>query len=572
MKRIRRQKRVTLPMLMLKWLLIAVLVTAVYALEYRQFIFNRIYRQAQEEHTDHMRQLNDKLSAMNEEQGDFDRLKTAKSILGMYTNFDITLSDVLYEGDRSVHINPAMSVRSHAVSALIDEEGNIAVANDGVMWSVIALDKEGTDKGLYSCTDEEGQIPELDRLFADYYELYEKCGDTGYIEAEIDSIYYDKKERSFIPREGRLVLYRVKNRDDVLLAEPEDKTAEEIREIHITLNDSRYETMEKNSPSQYPHFYASIITGETHETIEKLSTGFFLPNAAKTITDSDYHRNDETNDVFGSSRVYIGGKMYRLNMRFVFDTNAPQVKDFYYRHVAIFAAAALFFAMLLCWRRYVLNKAQYAFEDYQRELTDHLAHDIKTPLMAIGGYTENILDGRLAKDEQQRYLNSILDNVRFTDSIVNRTLYLNRMDTAGKAANERFAAESVLEAVTRKYMPLLNEKNISYSSSGSTELNTDREKFETLIENLLSNAVKYTPANGSVKAVLDKKSIVITNTVENTIETKDLKNPFVRGDASRSNTEGCGLGLSIADSAAEACGARLDISCANREFRAEIKL
>ena len=188
--------------------------------------------------------------------------------------------------------------------------------------------------------------------------------------------------------------------------------------------------------------------------------------------------------------------------------------------------------------------------------------------MAIGGYTENILDGRLAKDEQQRYLNSILDNVRFTDSIVNRTLYLNRMDTAGKAANERFAAESVLEAVTRKYMPLLNEKNISYSSSGSTELNTDREKFETLIENLLSNAVKYTPDNGSVKAVLDKKSIVITNTVENTIETKDLKNPFVRGDASRSNTEGCGLGLSIAQTVIR----MLDISCANREFRAEIKL
>ena len=52
---------------------------------------------------------------------------------------------------------------------------------------------------------------------------------------------------------------------------------------------------------------------------------------------------------------------------------------------------------------------------------------------------------------------------------------------------------------------------------------------------------------------------------------KDLKKPFVRGEKSRSNLGGNGLGLSIAERAAALNGFKLNISCANTEFSAEIK-
>ncbi len=78
--------------------------------------------------------------------------------------------------------------------------------------------------------------------------------------------------------------------------------------------------------------------------------------------------------------------------------------------------------------------------------------------------------------------------------------------------------------------------------------------------------------NGEIKGNFNKKSITITNTVSKKVDTKDLKRPFVRGDKSRSNAKGSGLGLSIADRAAESNGLKLKISCTDKEFKAELKI
>ena len=83
--------------------------------------------------------------------------------------------------------------------------------------------------------------------------------------------------------------------------------------------------------------------------------------------------------------------------------------------------------------------------------------------------------------------------------------------------------------------------------------------LEKIIENLVSNAVKYTPENGTVKITADKKQLIVSNTVKEKIDTKELKTPFVRGDKSRSNTDGCGLGLSIAERAAAVNGFKLNV-------------
>ena len=93
----------------------------------------------------------------------------------------------------------------------------------------------------------------------------------------------------------------------------------------------------------------------------------------------------------------------------------------------------------------------------------------------------------------------------------------------------------------------------------------------TIVENLVSNAVKYTTENGTINAELDKKRLVITNTVAAKVDVKKLKQPFVRGDASRSNTQGSGLGLSLADRAAVMNGMVLKLACTDTEFRAELK-
>ena len=49
------------------------------------------------------------------------------------------------------------------------------------------------------------------------------------------------------------------------------------------------------------------------------------------------------------------------------------------------------------------------------------------PLMAISGYAENVLNGKLTEAEQTEYLNLIPDHVSFADSLISRTLYLNHI-------------------------------------------------------------------------------------------------------------------------------------------------
>ena len=65
--------------------------------------------------------------------------------------------------------------------------------------------------------------------------------------------------------------------------------------------------------------------------------------------------------------------------------------------------------------------------------------------------------------------------------------------------------------------------------------------------------------------------IMVTNTVEKKINTAKLTRPFVRGDASRSNIEGNGLWLAIAERAALANRFRLLLSCTDTEFRTELR-
>jgi signal transduction histidine kinase len=91
------------------------------------------------------------------------------------------------------------------------------------------------------------------------------------------------------------------------------------------------------------------------------------------------------------------------------------------------------------------------------------------------------------------------------------------------------------------------------------------------VENIISNAVKYTPENGVIKVEIDGRRLAVTNTVKGKVNVGNLTTPFVRGEEARSNPDGSGLGLSIAEQAAAMNGFSLKLSCTDEEFRAELR-
>ena len=160
----------------------------------------------------------------------------------------------------------------------------------------------------------------------------------------------------------------------------------------------------------------------------------------------------------------------------------------------------------------------------------------------------------------------------YTDSLVSRTLQLNHMGEARQAKPEQINLEKLAAELLQKYEPLLGAKQITHSIDGSASVQADPAAMETILENLISNAVKYTPEQGEIRVAVEKKVLRVTNSVAQKLEVKKLKEPFVRGDAARSNVKGNGLGLSLADQAARLNGFKLNLTCTDKTFTAELKM
>lgn len=584
MKRFKKQKREKFAWILTKSLAVALMLSCAFAVGFQTFIHETINyelnSQIEEQTGDLNEHINLRAEQLKERYGYVDPdilYSELDSYLTMYTTYDVQLDHFgLFDPQNrfSVQTVPNYSKACHAMSALTDKDGNIVASSRMNMQTMLMFQKDKTadkDFGYYQCDLGLIDSSDIASFIRSYYtnDMYVFC------DIKADSLYVNKKERKFIPHEGSITKTTYKKAGNLLVDDDIEK--EETKEFTIDINDidvdsSEYELIEVHmglSGDEYPKAFLMNIWGTDRDTFDSFTDEFTAPDT--DFSSYSYKWNSDSTATFARSRALsVYGETYTLSVRFVFNYMEPQLVRYYWTYTLLVAAILVLIAVLYAWRRNVSNKVKYAMEDFQRDLTNDLAHDIKTPLTAIGGYAENILDGGLSDDERERYLRSILDNVASTDAMVNRTLQLNTMDSS-KLKREKISAEELVESAMKKYAIMLEEKNITFSIKGSAEVKCSRASLETIVENLVSNAVKYTSENGRINAELSRNRLVITNTVASKVDVKKLKQPFVRGDASRSNTQGSGLGLSLADRAAQLNGMKLTLTCSDSEFRAELK-
>ena len=198
-------------------------------------------------------------------------------------------------------------------------------------------------------------------------------------------------------------------------------------------------------------------------------------------------------------------------------------------------------------------------ENASRELVSNISHDLKTPLTAIRGYVEGILDGVASSPQKVRdYLTTIYNKTNDMTKLIDELLYYSRV--SGNEFSYNFEKTNVKEFfddyVKDLYLELDTIRiNFSYSANvdADTMIDIDREQIKRALNNIVANAVKYMDKEEPeihfrVKETMDAINIRISDNGRG-IDEKDLPHifeRFYRSDASR-NTKlgGSGIGLSI---------------------------
>ncbi|OFH02264.1 two-component system histidine kinase PnpS [Listeria monocytogenes] len=211
-------------------------------------------------------------------------------------------------------------------------------------------------------------------------------------------------------------------------------------------------------------------------------------------------------------------------------------------------------------------------ENVRSEFVTNVSHELKTPVTALKGFAETLLDGAMYDEVLlKKFLTIIKEESDRLHRLIMDILALSRIEQNPVAENvELVDVDEVIEQSARTIFEMATEKNIRVTitekTSGSVMIETDRDKLQQIIINLLSNAINYTPVDGKVEVkLIEQEAEVIIEVTDNGIgiPAKDIDRVFerfYRVDKARSrHSGGTGLGLSIVKHLVENCGGRIEV-------------
>ncbi len=210
-------------------------------------------------------------------------------------------------------------------------------------------------------------------------------------------------------------------------------------------------------------------------------------------------------------------------------------------------------------------------EGENRALISNIAHDLKTPITAVKGYAEGIIDGVANTPEKvDKYIRTIYSKANEMDTLINELTLYSKIDTNRIPYN--FAKINVTDYFNDCIEEIgmdLEAKNIGLAYYNYTAddimIIADPEQLRRVVSNIIGNSVKYMDKNNGfinmrIKDVGDFIQVEIEDNGRG-IAAKDLPyifDRFYRADASRnSQTGGSGIGLSIVKKIVEDHGGKI---------------
>ena len=213
-------------------------------------------------------------------------------------------------------------------------------------------------------------------------------------------------------------------------------------------------------------------------------------------------------------------------------------------------------------------------ERQRREFIANISHELKTPMTTIAGYTDGILDGTIAPENERQYLQIISDESRRLSRLVRRMLDVSQLQAIDplKGGNHFDVCESmrrVLVSMEKK----ITDRHLDVDADIPDEpilVLGDNDLITQVIYNLLENAAKFAREGSTLYlgvASIDGKARVTVRNVGDTISAEELPLLFERfhkSDKSRSeDKDGVGLGLYIVKTILEQHHEKINVTSEN---------
>lgn len=211
----------------------------------------------------------------------------------------------------------------------------------------------------------------------------------------------------------------------------------------------------------------------------------------------------------------------------------------------------------------------HKLDNMRKEFVANVSHELKTPITTIKSYVETLMEYKDIDRELSCKFLAVIDNESDRMArIVRDLLQLSNLDYNKTKWNYvECSVDKLVEDVCLKLDFAVKEKNHKIIVNIEDDLPNiviDKDGIEQVILNIISNAIKYTPNNGKIEVIAEKKDDNVAITVRDNgigIPEEDknrIFERFYRVDKGRSRElGGTGLGLSIAKQIVEALGGNI---------------
>lgn len=215
-----------------------------------------------------------------------------------------------------------------------------------------------------------------------------------------------------------------------------------------------------------------------------------------------------------------------------------------------------------------------------REVSDNIAHDLRSPLARLRGRLELALAEQGGEDAYRRAIGRTIEEADALLKTFNSLLRIARLEAGVESGQiDSFDLDGLVNDVAELYAPLAEERRVALAAEPGQagRIRGDRDLLFQALANLLDNAIKFSPGGGSVaiaaQGLGERVAVTVSDNgpgIPHALKDRAVER-FFRVEASR-NAPGAGLGLSLVAAVAERHGGALELADNDPGLRAVLTL